>query len=289
MGFNVIAKSMKVMAVVACVGALSGCAGSLQPKTLETGSTVTKELRVKAHDVQGQEITDSRVKDAIATALIAGGKAPSSYDERLTRQGGNIYVTYGVRSKLTPAGIEVEYLDGTKVTTNYSGPAFYQSRIAATFPLTVTKSDDGELYNAVLRFPGKVDMTPPEFLPFASPKYPLKDDQVVPYFMSKFNSLQKVEVAATAHITGEVTVDAAPDAVRGNLQRILGKYLDWENAYNFDVQGNRQPLSVTLYPYKTGCKMQYSVDIPYIVSETTSLTEADIDAVKGKIESVAKD
>lgn len=291
MGFNGIAKFVMVMAVLICVGSMFGCAASLQPKTLETGSSVTKELRVKTHDIQGQAIPETRVEDAIAAALLAGGKTPTPYEElfRSTYQGSSSYSASGIRVNKTTTGIEVEYLDGSKVTTNYSGPSYYQSRIAATFPLTVTKSEDGELYKAVLGFPAQVSMTPPEYNPFASPKYALPEAEVVPNLLTRFNAIDKVEIVVTAHITGEVTVDSAPDAVRGNLERILGKYQDWKSGYNFEVKGHTEPLSVKLFPYKSGCKMQYTVDLPYMVSETTSLTEADIEAVRRKIESVAKD
>lgn len=281
----------KTVAGLAVVGSMFGCAASLQPKTLETGTMLSKEFKVRTHGLDGYTIGKESIKDAIATALISGGKTPTPYEElfRSTYQGSSTYSASGIRVKKTTAGIEVEYLDGFNVSPNYAPPTYYQSRISATFPLTVTKSEDGDFYRAVLGFPAQVAMIPPEYNPFASPKYALPEAEVVPNLLGRFSAVGKVEVQATATLKEEVTVDASPDAVRGNLDRILGKYQDLENIYNFDVKGHREPLSVKLYPYKTGCKMQYSVNIPYTVSESISITEADIEAVKLKIESVAKD
>ncbi len=275
-------------------GAMFGCAASLQPKTLDTGKVLSKEIRVRTHDLSGKPISESAVRDALAAALIAGGKLPTSYVEQFRGSFSNTssFLTHGVRSKATTSGIKVEYLKGTKVTSTTAAPSFYESRIAATFPLTITKSDDGELYRAVLGFPAQVAMTPPPYMPFEKPTYFMSEEKVVPNLMSKYDALKEVAVAATAAVTGEVTVEAPPEAVRGNLERILGKfnkYSDTGNAYNLDVQGHVQKLRVELFPYRTGCKMQYSVDIPYTVSETTSLTEFDLQAVKRKVESVAKD
>lgn len=276
----------------ALFGTMFGCAASLQPKTLDTGKTLSKEIRVRTHDLLGKPISESAVRDALAAALIAGGRLPISYGEQFkgSYQGSSTFRTQGIRSKATTSGIVVEYLKGTKVTSTTAAPSFYESRIAATFPLSITKTDDGELYRAVLGFPAQVTMTPPPFIPFETPAYFMKDEHVVPNLTSKYDAL-KVAIEATATVTGEVTVESPPESVRGNLKRILGKYYDFDqgDTYRLDVQGHAQKLLVELYPYRAGCKMQYSMNIPYTVSETTSLTESDIQAVKRKVEAVAKD
>lgn len=289
MGFDGIAKSV---AVLACAGSMFGCAAPLQPKTLSTNTTLSKEIRVRTHDAGGFTIGEGTVRDAIASALITGGNAPRTYQE--TFEQSQTFDTYGIRAKGTADGIEVEYLNGPKIMT--AQPPYFQSRIAAKFPLSITKTENGELYNAVLQFPSTVSLEPPPFLPFTSGRYALKEENIIPNLLSKFNALdnERVAIGSILDVKGEVTVEASPDAVRGNFERVLGKYYNGyqysDSSYTLSYKGNKYPVNVKLYPYRNnGCKVQFSVTVNYTVSNTTSITQSDIEAIKRRIESVAKD
>jgi len=286
MGFRGIWKSMAAMAALVSVVALSGCAAGLQPKTLNTATSLSKEIRVNAHDVAGGEIDTDEVKNAIGAALISGGGAPTSYEETFWQ--GSTYNTYGIRSKSTRDGIEVEYVVGPKFTTNYSGADYYQSRVVANFPVTVTKSNDNQLYNAILKFPATVNMEPPPFHPFIKGKYALGEAEVVPNLMGKFNALddRQVYIGGRAGIAGEITVDASPDAARGNFERLLEKYPDVPNLYDYEFKGRKIPLKVTFFPYRTGCKLRYELGTAL---PSGPITQADVDGVIRRIESIAKD
>ena len=86
-------------------------------------------------------------------------------------------------------------------------------------------------------------------------------------------------------IEGEITADAAPDAVRGNFERLLTKY-DVKDLYEYDFKGQKIPLKVTFFPYRTGCKVRYALGTTL---PSGPITQADVDGVTRRIESIAKD
>jgi len=290
--FECLAKVLVMASIGVFVGGISGCATGPQAKTMSTNTVLNKKLTVRKLDFSGDAIKPEDVKKSIADALVSSGERPIAYYETLVSPQYGNWETRGIKSNVTVNGIKVDYINGGKGVANSGFISYTQSHIISEFLLSL--NDSGDHYEAVLTFPSQINLEPAEFNPFSRPKYLLKDEEIVPNLLSKFNALNndKISIEKTMRVSGEIAVEFNPDSVFTNYDRKFKRHSGNaanEKYYDFPYRGKTLLLYILVRPYKNGSMVEYRLEMPYRVSDTISISQADIERVKSQVELTAKD
>ena len=129
---------------------------------------------------------------------------------------------------------------------------------------------DAGRHVVTVTFPTEASSTSKKLFMFGAPQ--LKTDEVLADYALLVNAIQHAEVNVQSHLTGELDSKYRPDAVLANFDRLIGRERAGMNAshtetsisdrFLFRGQGYNSAISVTVFPYRDGSKVQFSAYVP---------------------------
>lgn len=263
--------------------ALSGCALMRKPEVVPFNGNITKTAKVQKHDVEGNLITPSQICSEVTNVLIGGYE---NYEKCLIANC-SYRIIDGVDSQLSGKDlIKIRYFHGTQD----SGKE-HVSTITADVPCVVDEASNE--YTVKVSNPATINTFPTGSEIFYSQPDKINDDLV-----SRLNRL-KIQVQRTYILKGEVDSAYGQESVYANFTRQLGLYgnkkfnksddIEKESIFTYAINGEKLLLHVSVFPYKKGSKTVYQMTIPYVVSDTVSISKNDIDNIKNNIAKIVNE
>lgn len=177
--------------------------------------------------------------------------------------------------------LAIEYL---AVTRFLSGGATGTTMV---IPVSYSIARTDDLVTVTFTFPEK-SRTIRHGMPFLTRKLWAMDDIVADY-ENLTTRLASVDVQLNWRTAGELESKYKPDAVLGNLERMLGRSdsraplaqigssgsVTKEADYVYTDHGVRRQVHVATYPYHDGAKISYTAFLPYTLRSDGSVTGDD--------------
>lgn len=239
------------------------------------------ELTYRAFDPQHVLIDERILLEGIARSLSAKTRWPLRTGQRDTA---DAVLDTGGRTRLAVGQhlLAIEYL---ALTRYLSGGA---TGTTMTVPVSYSVERTPDLVKITLTFPDQAKSVR-DGLPFITRKLWNTTDILSDYARLS-ESLKTIELHLQAEAHGELESPYKPDAVLGNLERLLGRpvtstlpasqigaggIVTRDGVYIYTVRGERRQVKVSTYPYHDGTKLGYTASLPYTLRSDGSSTGDD--------------
>ena len=302
--------------------ALSGCAGATIQNLSMSNIQPAKNLKFAKTDFAGENISSQDVVNAVRTAINGGGKYKQVNYRYDPAGNSTVKRNFGFKTSNTEQSVIAEYINGTDWGNRYEEQHY--SREIASFGYKISPS--GDMYDIVVAFPAQLTMAKGvDPIPISGPSFFCKSEDAMDDLTVKFNNLDNAFIPRDLDLKGEINVEFDNSSVYANYERKIGRYkslektevstenstrpikkrhysqndrtgkevkmddMDKKNIFNLKVNDEELPLEINVYPYRNGSKVVYQVTIPYKMTSKASITQTDIDKIKGTIEGIARD
>ena len=281
---------------------ISGCAGLNVAKKPEYGSTGVDGKNYSTEfvfkDPFGKEKPSKKeIKGKIRNRFENNSK----YVKKRSEYGETINDVYGVVVYKKDDVFRLEYVNGDD-NCGYCPDGESLTKTQYDFPFALKETATG--YEMSIEFPSEykhiphtdaVGITHSPFISFSK----MNDDAA-----NIFESLKHpIRFEKAKVFKGEINSQYSDESVYANFERILGHY-SWksskarqdsgfktENTFALEIDGERYPVHVEVFPYRDGSKVSYQAKMKYEVTSdgSSSLRSDSENIVRNKIKNVISD
>jgi len=281
-------KSMvKVLVLGGAAAVLAGCASKGQPLQPQTYNLVSEERTFvfPAENAAGEVVTDAMVMDGLVASMY-----DASHYGRLSID--NVQQPYESRHWQYMA-IEAE---GSNLNLAYTNNYYYASMdyndttsLDARYQVAI--EDQGDVKRVSFTTPSAIHLIPQKSnRTFSADIPPVLSKADVTQDVRQINGMMPA-IDQVHQVEGDVDVRWDVSAVKANFDRIFESAPGGDAAYWVPVDAGKQKVSLEVYPYRDGSKVEYEFEVAYELrgDGTSTYPEDAVAQVVANIESAAKD
>ena len=253
-------------------------------------------LTYKAFDPQHVLIMEPAYLSLIAQTLSNSTRWPLRVGQKDTT---DAVLDTGGRAQVDPQqhAIKIQYL---AVTRYLSGG---MTGTTLTIPVSYSVARSPDSVAITLTFPDQADSVR-HGMPFLTRKL-WATNEIVGDYAKLADSLKSVDLHLTYQASGEIEAKYKPDAVLGNLERLLGRptytnspgaqisgsgAVTRDGVFIYTDQGERRQVRISTVPYHEGAKISYSASLPYTLhSDGSSSGDDSATALRDLLTKVVND
>jgi len=284
-------KSMKKVIVLgSAMAVLAGCASTGEPIKPQTVNLVSEErvFEFPAKTVAGEAVTDAMITEGLIASMYDASHYGVMSIDNVSRPSDAGYWQY-VAVEEEQGGLELTYAN------NYYYPSVEwveTTSIDAGYQVDI--QDQGDTKLVTFTTPAAIHLTPPESASTFSAR--------IPPALSMENAKQDVlqingmtpAIEQVHTVEGDVDVSWGANAVKANFDRIFKAAAGGKNGsanYWVPMGSEEQEVSLEVFPYRDGSKVQYQFKVAYELrgDGTSTYPEDKVAGIIQKIEDAAKD
>lgn len=279
---------------------LFGCASMVTPLEAEkvqlSKNSENHIVRILKKDFQGKDIEKKTIEAIAMSNFQKGGIFKFGDFSKCagTTSCGRLYIQ-GINAKISESGIEVSYYNGERFPDTRT---VHVSEIKTTIPLAI--EEENKYYKITFGSPDSITKTQGKNV-FGFPiKFFDQTANIELDIKSRLDNMKKISVSRNYLFTQEFNSVYNSESIYANFERILGKYswkanevskddIEKKNSFAFIFKEEKLPLLVSVYPYRGGSKILCKLHLPYSISESYSISEADLDPIRKKLKEIVND
>lgn len=242
-----------VISFLAIILVFNSCVELPKIVTVNNGERQSKTIKVVKKNLGGVLIKRDEIISQLSFQLAQSGDGPRSYEEK---DGGlSKVIMQGVRPYISDTGVTLEFINGERLKSEKKG---YGSKITASYPFII--EEKGDFYIVTLFPPTNYRKEV-----FLTKKCIIEDDKIESVLLSKFDDIQSIPIRGIIFYDGEIISKNNHNRVYNNFARLATAY--GPDDFYIKHENKLFPVHIKYSPYKSGSKIRYEIDIPYVITD----------------------
>lgn len=243
--------------------------------TVNTGERQSKTIKVVKKHLHGTLIKKNEIISQLSFQLARSGDSPNSYEEKYISS--STLTMQGVRPYISDTAVTLEFINGERSTLQNKNLC---SIITASYPFIIEEKGD---YYIVTLFP-PTNYNKDVFL---MTKCIIDDDKIGSVLLSKFDDIQSIPICGIIFYDGDIISKNNHNHVYNNFARLATAFEP--DSFYIKHKDKQYPVHIKYYPYRSGSKIHYEIDIPYVITDQYPSFDALANELKAIVKRIVND